>query len=247
MHVSLKVTKAELSRDNNPNGKMSPFIKIVNGGEVYETQIAKEGDKEPQWNDNFDFQLTGEGNIKVSVWNSATLSLDSLLGETILNLPSLAKSGQMSGWQDIIHRDQQTGKIWVEFKMDQPVFGASSGACLMVRPIKADLVHDTKFFGKMDPFCQIVVNGKEYNSAVCSKGGKEPKWVDTFAVPLSGDGAVRLLVWESNGEKNHLVGETSMNLFQMEKLGMNQSHEIFYKGKKAGMVFLSVTTVAKDQ
>ena len=112
----------------------------------------------------------------------------------------------------------------------------------MVKPIKVDLVHDTKFIGKMNPFCQIIVNGKEYTSAVNKKGSKTPEWTDTFAIPLSGNGAVRLVVWQkSHDDKNELVGDTTLNLFEIQKAGINQEYGIFYKGKNAGTVYLNVT------
>ena len=116
----------------------------------------------------------------------------------------------------------------------------------MVKPIKVDLVHDTKFIGKMNPFCQIIVNGKEYTSAVNKKGSKTPEWTDTFAIPLSGNGAVRLVVWQkSHDDKNELVGDTTLNLFEIQKAGINQEHGIFYKGKNAGTVYLNVTQSGK--
>lgn len=49
---------------------------------------------------------------------------------------------------------------------------------------EAKLTRDTEFFGKMDPFCKIEVNGKAYKTKVHNGGGKTPKWGDEFEVPI---------------------------------------------------------------
>ena len=50
--------------------------------------------------------------------------------------------------------------------------------------VEGYLFNDTHMFGKMSPYCTLVYNGKKLKTKVHAKGGKLPKWNETFALEV---------------------------------------------------------------
>jgi Ca2+-dependent lipid-binding protein len=48
--------------------------------------------------------------------------------------------------------------------------------------IEAKLTHNTELFGKMDPFVKITSEQLLLKSKIIQKGGKTPKWNETFEI-----------------------------------------------------------------
>ena len=53
--------------------------------------------------------------------------------------------------------------------------GPNSGK-LIIHIIEADFKKDTDTFGKMDPFCKMIYNGKTFKTAAKNGAGMKPKW-----------------------------------------------------------------------
>jgi Ca2+-dependent lipid-binding protein len=229
--------RAELTHDTDPMGKMDPYVRLTYNGVKFETRVAKKGHKNPAWKDSFSFMLSGDGSLKVEVWDKDTMSADDLVGDTILNLFQLAQQGNVNQMHPIYFQGTVAGNVYIEIQ----TIRIGQGPQIIIKPLRAELTRDTDTFGKMDPFIRLIYEGQEYNSSVCYKGGKTPVWNDTLVFPLTGSGAVRFIVLEKDGSDEDLVGDTNINLHQMATAGNAQAIEISYKGKKAGVVYLHVT------
>jgi len=239
MYIIFKPIEAQLTHDTDTLGKMDPYLKIEVAGQTYQTVTHKNGGKAPKWNDSFTFAIQGEGSVKVSVWDKDSIGSDDLIGDATLNLFQLGSIGNQVEWFDIFHKGEVAGKVAAQVTRVQ----VGAGPQVIVRPIRAELAHDNDFIGKMDTFVELLVNGQEFQTAICKKGGKTPVWNDSLILPLTGDGAARLVVWDKDDDKNDLVGEASLNLYQLAQQGPQQVHDLQFKGKSAGKIFLQVTPI----
>ena len=55
---------------------------------------------------------------------------------------------------------------------------------LHITVVEGKLYRNTELFGNMDPFCRLEHRGKKYKTKVIDEGGKNPKWNETFEVPI---------------------------------------------------------------
>lgn len=74
---------------------------------------------------------------------------------------------------------------------------------IIVRPINANLTHDTEFLARMvhsipiqDPYVKIYFGGKLYRTSVCIDGGKHPSWNEVFTFNACSDSTLRVEVWD---------------------------------------------------
>ena len=51
---------------------------------------------------------------------------------------------------------------------------------LIFKVVQGKLLRNTEFFGQMDPFLQVEINGKTYKTTTIKEGGKNPVWNETF-------------------------------------------------------------------
>lgn len=120
------------------------------------------------------------------------------------------------------------------------------GRTLLIRPVAAQLTHNTDFFLlKMDPFVEIVVGPARYKTTVHKNGGKRPQWNETFSHQLfGGESEMAIIVWDQDRRKADLVGETRINLAQVLAHGSSSNwYELFWRGKSAGRVLINMEIV----
>ncbi|XP_074556733.1 elicitor-responsive protein 3-like [Curcuma longa] len=56
---------------------------------------------------------------------------------------------------------------------------------LHVLLVSAKGLHDTDFFGKMDPYAILICRNQEQKSSTASGAGSEPEWNETFSFTIS--------------------------------------------------------------
>lgn len=120
------------------------------------------------------------------------------------------------------------------------------GRTLLIRPVAAQLTHNTDFFlMKMDPFVEIVVGPARYKTTVHKNGGKRPQWNETFSHGLfGGESEMAIIVWDQDRRKADLVGETRINLAQVLAHGSSSNwYELFWRGKSAGRILINMEIV----
>ena len=121
-----------------------------------------------------------------------------------------------------------------------------AGRTLLVRPVAAQLTHNTDFFlTKMDPYVEIIAGPNRYRTAVHKNGGKRPQWNETISVPLTGqESDLTAIVWDQDRKKSDLVGETRLNLGMALAHGSSSNwHELFWQGKSAGRILINLDIV----
>lgn len=134
---------------------------------------------------------------------------------------------------------------------EQEVYGSQiespwAGRTLLIRPVAAQLTHNTDFFlFKMDPFVEIAIGPHRYKTTVHKKGGKRPQWNETFSHELFGnEDDMTIIIWDQDRKKVDLVGETAINLSQVLAQGSSSNwYEVFWRGKTAGRILINLEIV----
>ena len=120
------------------------------------------------------------------------------------------------------------------------------GRTLLIRPVAAQLTHNTDFFlAKMDPFVELILGPNRYKTTIHKNGGKRPQWNETFSHPLiGGDSEMTIIVWDQDRKKADLVGEARINLGQVLAHGSSSNwYELFWRGKSAGRILINMEIV----
>lgn len=120
------------------------------------------------------------------------------------------------------------------------------GRTLLIRPVAAQLTHNTDFFlARMDPFVEIAVGPARYKTTIHKNGGKRPQWNETFSHQLfGGESEMAIIVWDQDRRKADLVGETRINLAQVLAHGSSSNwYELFWRGKSAGRILINMEIV----
>lgn len=239
-HVIVKISKAELTRDVDVD-KMDVYYLLNQGARTYQGKISPVLGKKPVWDESFDLKIEGDGTARLIFKDFDSWSSDDLIGETVLDLNQLAKTGNNNSWIDIYHEGQTAGKVWV----DVFLVASNVNPVLEIAVVGADLLRDTDWVGKMDPFVRMNINGNIFVTSVAKKGGKNPKWNESFLVPLVGNGIGLFSVWDLDGIKQEIIGDIEFNLFNLEKQGKNVDLKLEHQGKCAGTLHLQITRHGK--
>ena len=131
-------------------------------------------------------------------------------------------------------------------QQSQPMRPPWFGRTLLIRPVAAQLTHNTDFFlMRMDPFVELIVGPQRYKTTVHKNAGKRPQWNETFSHPLMGaESDLTVIVWDQDRKKADLVGETRINLGQVLAHGSSSNwYELFWRGKTAGRVLINMEIV----
>ena len=115
-----------------------------------------------------------------------------------------------------------------------------------VRAHDANLTHDTDLFDRMDPYLVLYYGGDRKQSTVREEGGRNPRWGDTFNFNRTGDTVLRVQVWDKDTiSADDLIGEGQANIGQILNgppgTSISIPVELYYKGKRAGRLNLSVS------
>lgn len=123
---------------------------------------------------------------------------------------------------------------------------------LVLRPICAKLTHDTETFGKMDPYCVVVMGNQKHRTRVHDSAGKFPNWQDQLVFNRTNEDIVSIEVWDKDtASSDDLVGEATLSIHTItSKPNYEEWVPLTYKGKKAGEIRISVqfnTTAQANQ
>jgi len=108
------------------------------------------------------------------------------------------------------------------------------------KPIQANLIHNTDWLSKMNPYCAFVVGGQKIKSEVCRKGGKHPHWTDAVTIPVANESEIRVEVMDKDRFTNDdEIGSFSISLPEIESQGqVSRWYPLFYKNKLAGEILM---------
>ena len=129
-------------------------------------------------------------------------------------------------------------------------FGAGgnlSGRTLLIRPVSAQLTHNTEFIKKMDPQVEVTIGTGRYRSSVANHMGKTPQWQDSFTHIISGtERDMAVVVWDMDkATKPDLIGETRVPLQDVFAKGASSNwYDLFFNGKPAGRLLVNLEIIA---
>ena len=116
----------------------------------------------------------------------------------------------------------------------------TTAGTLEIQIVEARLERDTDTFTKMDPYVEIEMRMQRYRTQVKGGAGLEPTWNETMTMDVKyiGDD-MKIKVYDEDITDSDLVCEGIIKLSALcINEGLDEWHELQYKGKKAGMIHL---------
>jgi hypothetical protein len=89
--ISLRLFKATISINVARFGKMNPYASIVCGSKTYRSSTAKNADCYPEWNENFEMEVRVDSVLEITLYHSAYIIGDVLIGSCSLTSDMLKK------------------------------------------------------------------------------------------------------------------------------------------------------------
>jgi Ca2+-dependent lipid-binding protein len=115
---------------------------------------------------------------------------------------------------------------------------------LVVKPLTAKLTHSTESFGKMDPYCKVIVGSEYSQTGVHKDGGKTPGWNMTLTLRRKeNDEFIAFEVFDKDDHsKDDLIGSGTLAIASVvkNKNKYNDWVNLTYKGKSAGTLLVDV-------
>jgi len=114
---------------------------------------------------------------------------------------------------------------------------------VIFKPIQANLLHNTDWLTKMNPYCAFVVGEQRIKSEVCRKGGKHPHWTDAITIPVSNESEIRVeLMDKDRFTHDDQIGSFSISLPEIESQGqVSRWYPLFFKDKLAGEILMEAS------
>jgi len=110
---------------------------------------------------------------------------------------------------------------------------------LNIKPLEAKLTHDTEIFGKMDPYCEVMIGSEKVKGKTCHGGGKTPTWQDVITVHRKGEPALYIELKDEDPGKDDIIGVCQVDLTKLSNHSTNW-YPVYYKQKPAGEVKLEI-------
>src|SRR4051812_18659137 len=111
---------------------------------------------------------------------------------------------------------------------------------LVIKPLEAKLTHDTDFFSKMDPYCQILIGTSKVQGKVCKSGGKHPHWDDTITVHRNGEPSMFVELKDKDTfTSDDIIGVTQVDLTTIHGVSAKW-YPLYFNRKPAGEVLLEI-------
>jgi hypothetical protein len=113
---------------------------------------------------------------------------------------------------------------------------------LIIRPLEANLTHNTEFIGKMSPYLKCIIGNESKCTQAAKKAHKNPTWDSELVFRYHGEQSLRCELW--NKEKlsgDDLIGYGTFDLGNFIRTGQFMGDiPLFYKDKDAGFLRLSM-------
>jgi len=112
-----------------------------------------------------------------------------------------------------------------------------------IRPLSAKLTRDTELFGKMDPYCKVILGKQQAQGQVCKNGGKHPHWDDTLILKRNNESTCHIELKEKDWLlPDGTIGECDINLNEIEDARrVLKWYNVFYQHHNIGQLLIEVT------
>jgi hypothetical protein len=110
----------------------------------------------------------------------------------------------------------------------------------IVKPIEANLTHNTDLLTKMNPYCSIAVGNTRFKGQICKKGGKHPHWNDAITIPQTNEPKVLVQLMDKDKiSHDDNIGSFMLDLQEVQSSGhVSKWYPLYYKNKAAGEILL---------
>jgi Ca2+-dependent lipid-binding protein len=78
--IKIRIIGAVLDSDKDAIGKMDPYALLEIGSQKFKTTIAKGMGLNPSWNEEFIFNVNGDEDLKITIYDS-DIGKDDFLGQ----------------------------------------------------------------------------------------------------------------------------------------------------------------------
>jgi hypothetical protein len=116
-----------------------------------------------------------------------------------------------------------------------------SYGALFIKPVYAQLTHDTDFFSTMSPFIIFANGTQKVKSSVCQGGGKNPKWGDQIEINASSQDRILIELFDHHTfSSNEVIAVGEIFVSKVLASGGNYQDYIplFYKGQPSGTLMV---------
>ena len=118
---------------------------------------------------------------------------------------------------------------------------------IKIKVLRAEILKDEQFFGKMDPYVKVVYKENTMHTQVAKDMGKHPKWDETFSIRFNSrvENELSYEVMNSYSDdysKDHLLGKGTTLIDKLASFsGQDIQLPFLHNGVTAGQVVLNMT------
>jgi hypothetical protein len=112
-----------------------------------------------------------------------------------------------------------------------------------IRPVSAQITHDTDLFSKMDPFCVFIVGQQRHKTHTAKGAGKHPKWTDYITLNVHTQDNIFVEIWDDDTfSQNKLIAVGEIHVSKIAQVGrIEEWINLSYDKKNAGTLMLEAT------
>jgi len=101
-------------------GKADPYAKITIGAQQFTTKPHSGGGKNPEWNEDFVFDISSEKEAEIEVMDKDTVGNDKFMGRCQVNLMDWISNGSFDGTLELVDKvGKPVGSLTVSVKFDR--------------------------------------------------------------------------------------------------------------------------------
>lgn len=110
-NLIIKPICAKLKKDYDLFTKMDPYCKITLGHTVLKTKTSKNSGKNPNWQDSLSFNVNGQSQFHIALYDRDWLTKDDFIGETSISLLEVYNKFQVTDWYNLNRKGKNAGQI----------------------------------------------------------------------------------------------------------------------------------------
>jgi Ca2+-dependent lipid-binding protein len=119
--LKLIVKDAKLKRDVNTFTTMDPYVQIKVAKSIYKTKVAKDGGKNPRWNEEFELICNDPSEIlELKVMEESLILSDDDIGHCQIKLSQLMHGNGVTEWFILLWKNKKAGEILLQSIWDGP-------------------------------------------------------------------------------------------------------------------------------
>jgi len=125
----IKPVCAKLVKDKDFFSRMDPYVRVIFGNNIQQTQVARGAGKNPSWTDAFTFKRTYEDIIIFEVYDDDVVR-DDMVGQGQVAVSSiLSYGGIFNDWISLSYKGKHAGQLLVniQFTPDNKMMGMKQG------------------------------------------------------------------------------------------------------------------------